>query len=91
MGDDAQAVVFEVSQAVSSALDEFHFSVVAFGDAVVAAEAPHPHDFFFPVFQGLAEGFHGLESTVLEFLKQTQQLVDGFFAGLFVERLEFEQ
>jgi len=72
-------------------LDEFHFSVVAFGDAVVGTEPPHPHDFLAPGFESLTQGFHGLESTVLELLKQAQQLVDWFFAGLFVERLEFEQ
>ena len=41
LGDDAQAVVVEVSEAVGAALDEFHLSVEALGDAIVAGEAPH--------------------------------------------------
>jgi hypothetical protein len=48
LGDDAQAVVFEVSKAASTALDEFHFSAVAFGDAVVFGESPHAGDFLLP-------------------------------------------
>jgi hypothetical protein len=34
VGDDAQAVVLEVSEAIGAALDEFHLSVEALGDAV---------------------------------------------------------
>ena len=49
LSDDAQAVVLEVSKAVSAALDEFHFSVEAYGDAIVFGEAPHAGDFFAPV------------------------------------------
>ena len=41
MGDDPQAVVIEVSEAVSAALDEFHFSVEAFGNAIVFGKPPH--------------------------------------------------
>ena len=34
--------------------DEFHFGVEAFGDAVVAGEAPHQGDFGAPGVEGLA-------------------------------------
>ncbi len=45
MSDDAQAVVEEVSEAISSALDEFHFSMEAFSDAIIFGKAPHAGDF----------------------------------------------
>src|SRR5271157_6029139 len=41
LGDDAQAVIGEGTDAVGAALDKFHFSVEALGDAVVPGEAPH--------------------------------------------------
>jgi len=48
LGDDAQAVVGKVSEAIGTALDEFHLAMEAFGNAVVAGEAPHAHDLFSP-------------------------------------------
>jgi len=56
LSDDAQAVVVKVFEAVGTALDEFHFSVEAFGDAVVFGEAPHSGDFILPVGQCFGEG-----------------------------------
>jgi hypothetical protein len=52
--------------------DELHFVVKAFGDAVVAGEAPHGYDFFRPSCQGLAELYgwtkalakHGVEPPI---------------------------
>jgi hypothetical protein len=41
LGDDPQAVVIEVSEAVSAALEEFHFLVEAFGNAIVFGKPPH--------------------------------------------------
>ncbi len=35
LSDDAQAVVVKVFEAIGTALDEFHFSVEAFGDSIV--------------------------------------------------------
>ena len=52
LGDDAQAVVFEVPEAIRAALDQFHLPVEAFGDAVVAGGAPHAGDRLDPVGQG---------------------------------------
>ena len=56
LGDDAQAVVVEVSEAVSTALDEFHFAMEAFGDAVVACKSPHGGDGFEPGLESPGQG-----------------------------------
>src|SRR6185437_8430178 len=63
-------VVFEVSEAEGLATDELHFVVEAFGDAVVAAEAPHGGDLTGPGMQRVAE-LHQLRQASLP------QLVDG--------------
>ena len=41
LGDDAQAVVVKVFEAVGTALNEFHFSMEALGDTIASGEAPH--------------------------------------------------
>ena len=56
LSDDAQAVVVEVSEAVGTALDEFHFSVDAFGYAIVFGEMPHAGDFLLPTLERLGQG-----------------------------------
>lgn len=43
LSDDAKAVVVKVSEAVSAALDEFHFPMEALCDGVGSGEAPHNH------------------------------------------------
>ena len=48
LSDNAEAVILEVSKAVSAALDELHFAMEAFGDAVVSGEAPHAGDLLSP-------------------------------------------
>ena len=53
MSDDSEAVIVEVSEAVSTALDELHFSVEALGDAVGFGEAPHSSDRFSPGLKGI--------------------------------------
>jgi hypothetical protein len=55
LSDDAEAVILEVSKAVSAALDEFHFAVEAFGDAVVFGEAPHASDLLPPGGEGMGQ------------------------------------
>lgn len=67
MGDDSEAVVFEVFKAVSSSLDELHFAMEALGDAVVLGKAPHAGDGLHPVREGLGQGLQRLEGTVFEF------------------------
>ena len=55
MSDDAEAVILEVSKAVSAALDELHFAMEAFCDAVVFSKAPHAGDFLAPGGEGLSQ------------------------------------
>jgi len=55
LGDDTEAVILEVSKAVSAALDELHFAVEAFCDAVVFGEAPHAGDLLVPGGEGLSQ------------------------------------
>jgi hypothetical protein len=76
LSDDAEAVVVKVSEAVGSALDEFHFSMEAFGNAVVAGEAPHACDLFAPVAEGLSQGFGQFEAAGGEGLDKAEQLGD---------------
>ena len=40
----SEAVVLKVAKPISPALDEFHFSVKAFGDSVVFTKPPHSDD-----------------------------------------------
>jgi len=56
LSDNAKSIIVKVSKAVSAALDEFHFSVEAFGDAIVFSKAPHGGNRFDPGFEGLGEG-----------------------------------
>lgn len=76
MGDDSEAVVFEVFKSVGSSLDEFHFAMEAFGDPVVLGEAPHAGDGFHPVPEGLSQGFEWLEGAVFEFIDMSEEFFD---------------
>ena len=67
MGDDSEAVVFEVLKTIGTSLDELHFAMEALGDAVVLGEAPHAGDGLHPVRKGLGQGLQRLEGTVFEF------------------------
>jgi len=53
LSDDSEAVVKEVSEAVSAALDEFHLSVEAFGDTVGFGKAPHSSNRLSPVLESV--------------------------------------
>jgi len=81
LGDDAQAVVGKVSEAVGAALDEFHLSVEAFGDAVVAGKAPHADDFLDPVGEGCSEGASGSEAAGLKGGNELEEFSDVVAAG----------
>jgi hypothetical protein len=50
-----QSVILEVSEAVGLALQNFHFGVKAFGDSVIAGEAPHAGNLLAPEVQRIAE------------------------------------
>jgi hypothetical protein len=41
LSDNAKSIIVKVSEAVSAALDEFHFSMETFGNAIVFGKAPH--------------------------------------------------
>jgi len=56
LGDDAEAVILEVSEAVSPALDEFHFSMEAFCNAIVFSEVPHCGDGLLPGVECFSQG-----------------------------------
>jgi len=79
--DDSQAVVFEVLEAVSTALDELHLSMEALGDAVGFGEAPHADDGFVPVGERLGEGDEGGKAAGFEGFNEVEQLRDQL-AGL---------
>ncbi len=64
--DDTQAVVFEAFESVCTALDEFHFSMEAFGDAIVFGEPPHTGDGFIPIGKGFGESFQGFEPAIFK-------------------------
>ena len=86
LSDDAQAVVVKVFEAVGAALDVFHFSVEAFGDAVVFGEAPHSGDFLLPVGQCFGEGGKRGEAAVCELSGELEESRSESFAlpGLLV-------
>ena len=85
LGDDAQAVVVEVFEAVSTALDEFHFAVEAFGDAIVSGEAPHGGQGLAPGVEGLGESDQGSEGAGGELLNEEDEVSRGLEALAFGE------
>src|SRR5689334_2811877 len=52
---NSQTVVVEVAKTVGLSLEDFHFVVKAFGDPVVAGEAPHGSDVGNPGGECVAE------------------------------------
>ena len=44
LSDDSEAVVFKVSKAVGTALDEFHLPMEPFCDPIASSESPHADD-----------------------------------------------
>ena len=73
---DSQAVVFEVLKVVSTALDEFHLSMEALGDAVAVGEAPHADDGLVPGGQGFRQCDDGFEAACFEGFDKFEQLRD---------------
>ena len=61
-----QSVIVEVSEAVSLALENFHFGVESFGDSVVSGEAPHAGDFVAPGKECLSQGDEWGETATTE-------------------------
>ena len=67
------SVVLEVSEAVGLALEDFHFGVEAFGDAVVSCESPHGGDFLSPRMEGITELDQVSQSCLLEIGDHAEQ------------------
>jgi hypothetical protein len=67
-------VVTEVTEAVSTALDELHFAMEALGDAVVSGKAPHTGDGLGPGAKGVSQGDERLEVTGGESLNEGKEL-----------------
>ena len=53
LGDDAQAVVYEIPEAIRASLNKLHLAVESLGDPVVAREALYADDRFDQVFEGV--------------------------------------
>ena len=51
-----QAVVFEVAEAIRTPLDQLHFPMKTFCDAVIPRKTEHPSHFFPPIMQRLTQG-----------------------------------
>ena len=63
----------EVSKAVSTALDEFHFSMKAFGDGIIFGESPHGGKRFTPAMESFCEGDQGFEGACKEFINDLKK------------------
>jgi hypothetical protein len=61
-----QPVVLKVSETICLPLQDFHFGVEAFGDSVVAGEAPHGRDFLARSVQSIAECHQWVEPATTE-------------------------
>jgi len=64
-------------------LDEFHFSMEAFGDAIVFGEAPHGCEGFAPGVESLCEGDKRDKGTGVEFVDELKQSAYEGTAGTF--------
>ncbi len=72
-GDDAEAIVLEVSDAIAAFLDTLHLSVEALGEAVGFGESPHGGDLGQLGAEGRCEDEHGRELALLEKRQKAQQ------------------
>jgi len=76
LSDDAQAVIVEVSKAVSAALNELHLSVEALGDAVIFCKAPHGDESVSPRVERFGQADEGFERAEPEFINQGNEVAD---------------
>ena len=60
-GNDAEAIVLEVSKAIGASLDELHLAVEALGDAIGFGKPPHGGDLGQPRAEGRLALLRGLE------------------------------
>ena len=72
--DDTESVILEILEAICASLDELHFAVEAFGDAVVFGEAPHARDLLPPSRESPGESSQRSEAAVGKLAGDVQQL-----------------
>jgi hypothetical protein len=70
----------EIAESVRLALQNFHFGVEAFGNAVIPGEAPHHSHLRRPGTQGLAELNELGQAGTLQILEGTEESVRQLFA-----------
>ena len=66
-----QAIIFEVAKAIRTPLDQLHFTVKTFCDAVISGKPEHSGHFFPPIMQRLTQGAQWREgrfSKVINFI-----------------------
>jgi hypothetical protein len=69
----SQAVIFEVTKAIRTALDQLHFPMKTFCDAVIPRKTEHPGHFFAPIMQRLAQGAQRREGSFSKLINFIQQ------------------
>lgn len=77
--DDSQSVILKVSEAIGTALDEFHLAVEALGWAVAEGDREHAQDLGAPRLQGFAERFHDVEARAFQLIHKAQEGFDDAF------------
>ena len=73
LGDDAEAIASEVSEAIAASLDTLHLSAEALGDAVGFGKSPHGGDLGQLGAEGRCEDEHGRELALHEKRQKAQQ------------------
>ena len=59
--DHSQAVVLKIPEAIGSPLDELHFAMEAFRNAIVFGEPPHGRNLAPPTVERFCQRLHGGE------------------------------
>ena len=67
----SQPIIFEITEAIRTPLDQLHFTVKTFCDAVISGKPEHSGHFFPPIMQRLTQGAQWREgrfSKVINFI-----------------------
>ena len=91
LSNNAKAIVGEVFKAVGTGLDEFHFAMEAFGDAIVFGKAPHGRQRFSPARERLSQSEHGGEATDFELINESEEFLSQRAAGTLCLVLNIEE
>lgn len=87
----SEAVVLKVAISVCSSLDEFHFSVKAFGDSVVLEVSPHSDDGGIPFPDGESYFLHFRRSLMSEHEHHFPEFSYVSFALLYILRFDSQE